>query len=365
MRIAIDALPLLVRSAGIKNYLYHWIAHLRRIAPAGSIRTVPELGELGPLHHDASMGGRVRTFTGLAGLALSSYMRLPVYDWLAGSAEVFHASTLMRHPPRRPRLTATAYDMTCWLLPELHSAANLRADRTYSELLKRAHGLIAISESTKADTVRTLGVSPDRITVIYPGIAGSFFDTAPAEIDRVKTGYRLQRPYVLAVGTIEPRKNVDALVKSFAALPASLREEFDLVLAGPRGWASAETRELLGGVRYLGYVPEPDLAPLTAGAALFAYPSLYEGFGFPVAQAMAAGVAVLTSDVSSLPEIAGDSALLVDPRSPGELVEGLRRLLSSASLRASLGARGRERARRFSWPECAAQSLLFFERMLG
>jgi glycosyltransferase involved in cell wall biosynthesis len=365
MRIAIDAVPLLVRSAGIKNYLYHWIAHLRRIAPAGSIRMVPELGELGALHHDSSMAGPVRTFTGLAALALSNYTPLPVYDLLAGHAGLFHASTLMRHPPRRPRLIATAYDMTCWLMPELHSAANLRADRAYSELLKRAHGLIAISESTKADTIRTLGISPDRITVIYPGIPVSFFETEPAEIARVRAAYRLERPYVLAVGTIEPRKNVDALIRGFAALPAGLREEFTLVLAGPSGWASAETRGLLGSVRYLGYVPEPDLAPLTAGAAAFAYPSLYEGFGFPVAQAMAAGVAVLTSNVSSLPEIAADAALLIDPRSPAELIGGLNRLLSSASLRADLGARGRQRARRFSWPDCAAQSLRFFERMLG
>jgi alpha-1,3-rhamnosyl/mannosyltransferase len=284
---------------------------------------------------------------------------------LAGRAGVFHASTLMRHPPRRPRLTATAYDMTCWLMPQLHSAANLRADRTYSELLQRAHGIIAISESTKADTVRTLGISPDRIAVIYPGIAASFFDTVPAEIDRVRAAYRLQRPYVLAVGTIEPRKNIGALIQSFAALPASLREEFELVLAGPSGWASTETRGLLDRVRYLGYVPEPDLAPLTAGAALFAYPSLYEGFGFPVAQAMAAGVPVLTSNISSLPEIAAGGALLIDPQSPAELTGGLHRLLSSPSLRAGLGAGGRVRARQFSWPECAAQSLLFFQRMLG
>ena len=365
MRIAIDAAPLLVRSAGIKNYLYHWISHLRRIAPPGSIRTVPELGQLGPLHHDASMAGPIRTFTGLAGLALSNYTPLPVYDWLAGSAGLFHASTLTRRPPRRPRLTATAYDMTCWLMPHLHSAANLRADRTYSELLKRACGLIAISESTKADTVRTLGISPDRITVIYPVSPNRSSIPCPLKSRASSAAYALQRPYVLAVGTIEPRKNVAALLRSFATLPPALRDEFELVLAGPAGWASAETAGLLSSARYLGYVPEPDLAPLTAGAAVFAYPSLYEGFGFPVAQAMAAGVAVLTSNVSSLPEIAGDGALLIDPQSPAELTDGLRRLLSSASLRAALGARGRVRARRFSWPDCAAQSLRFFEQMLG
>ncbi|HWD00009.1 MAG TPA: glycosyltransferase family 1 protein [Candidatus Sulfopaludibacter sp.] len=365
MQIAIDAAPLLVRSAGVKNYLYHWLTHLRRLAPEGSIRTLPPLGELGPLNHDSSMAGRLGTFAGLGALALSNYTPLPVFDWLTRRADVFHASTLVRHPPKRPRLTATVYDMTCWLLPELHSAANLRADRTYCELLRGADGLIAISQSSKDDAVRCLGIRPERIRVIYPGIADAFFDPPSAEVERVRARYGLQRPYVLAVGTIEPRKNIGALVKAYAALPAEIRAESELVLAGPSGWASAETTGLVASVRYLGYVPEPDVAPLTAGAAVFAYPSLYEGFGFPVAQAMAAGSAVITSNVSSLPEITGDAALLIDPRSEAELTEALERLLSTPSLRATLGARGRERAARFRWPDCAAQSLDFFHSITG
>lgn len=364
MRIAIDAVPLLVRSAGVKNYLYHWLTHLRRAAPPGTIETVPSLRGLGPLNHDASIASGPRTFAGLAGLALSNYTKLPVFDWLARGADVFHASTLVRNPPKRPRLTATIYDMTCWLMPELHSPANLRADRSYSEVLRKAGGMIAISQSSKDDAVRLLGLPPERIRVIYPGIADSFFDPAPGAIQAVREHYKLHRPFVLAVGTIEPRKNVEALINSFAALPQDVRMEFDLVLAGPGGWADAATTSLLRSVRYLGYVPEPDIAPLTAAASVFAYPSLYEGFGFPVAQAMAAGTAVITSNVSSLPEIAGDAAVLIDPRSPAELTNGLERLLQSPELRKELGERGRQRARRYRWPECAEQSLEFFRDVL-
>jgi alpha-1,3-rhamnosyl/mannosyltransferase len=116
-------------------------------------------------------------------------------------------------------------------------------------------------------------------------------------------------------------------------------------------------------LRYLGYVAEADIAPLTAAATVFAYPSLYEGFGFPVAQAMAAGTPVITSNVSSLPEITGDAALLIDPRSPGELRDGLSRLLLSPRLRAELAAKGRLRARAFRWETCAAQSLVFFQEV--
>ena len=361
MRIVIDAVPLLVRSAGVKNYLYHWLTHLRAAAPPGTISTLPPMRELGALNHDASMAGRVRTFTGLATLAASNYTPLPVFNWLTRSADVFHASTLVRHPPRRPRLTATVYDMTCWLLPELHSAANLRADRSYSEILRRADRLIAISQSSKDDAVRTLGLAPERVTVIYPGIARAFFDPAADAVERVRAKYGLRRPFVLAVGTVEPRKNVDTLVKAFSGVTGDV----DLVLAGPRGWASAETTGLLQSVRYLGYVPEADIAPLTAAATVFAYPSLYEGFGFPVAQAMAAGTAVVTSNVSSLPEIAGDAAVLIDPRSQGELTAALERLLGDGELRARMVERGRQRARLFQWADCAARSLDFFRDAAG
>jgi alpha-1,3-rhamnosyl/mannosyltransferase len=365
MRVVIDAVPLLIRSAGVKNYLYHWIEHLRRAAPPETISTFPTLGGLGPLRHNCSVAGRWRTGTGLAALALSNYTPLPVLDWLTHGADVFHCSGLTRQPPRRPRLTATIHDMTCWLMPELHPAANRRADRNFEAILRRADGLIAVSESTKRDAVRVLGLRPEKITVIHSGIAAAFFDPGTEAIDAVRVRYSLNRPFVLFIGTIEPRKNIDMLLDAFEALPAAVRQEFDLVVAGPMGWASAETAARVRRVRYLGYIPEPDIAPLTAAATVFAYPSLYEGFGFPVAQAMAAGTPVIASNVSSLPEITGDAALLIDPRSLTELRDALSRLLLSPTLRAELAARGRSRARAFRWETCAAQCLGFLREVAG
>jgi len=363
-RVVIDAVPLLIRSAGVKNYLYHWIQHLWRAAGRDFIRTFPAMDAFAPLVHDRSTAGMVRTTSGLAALALSNYVRLPVLDWMTRGADLFHASNLVRHPPSRPRLTATVHDMTCWLMPQLHSPANLRAERSFAALLKRAHGLIAVSECTRNDAVRTLGLDRRKIRVIYSGVAEPFFQTNAAAIEAVRARYRLARPFVLFVGTIEPRKNIDTLLDAYEALPASLRQEFALAIAGPAGWAPAATRARLAKVHYLGYVPEPDLAPLTAAATVLAYPSLYEGFGFPVAQAMAAGIPVVTSNVSALPEIAGDSALLVDPRSPGELRDALNRLLLSPALRAELAALGRARAQAFRWETCAARSLEFFRDIL-
>ncbi len=171
---------------------------------------------------------------------------------------------------------------------------------------------------------------------------------------------------MLYVGTIEPRKNLDTLLDAWRTCDPILRDEFDLVIAGPRGW---EFRQDLARIdaeaMYLGYVPEADLPGLVAGATAFVYPSLYEGFGFPVAQAMAAGVAVLTSNNSCLPEITDGAALLADPRSVSEVSCGLSQLLESESLRADLARRGRLRAARFTWENCANQSLAFFRKIAG
>jgi alpha-1,3-rhamnosyl/mannosyltransferase len=363
MRVAVDAVPLLVRSAGVKNYLYYWITHLRRTKGTDAIDTFPALGDLGELHHDRSIAGRWRTFSGLATLALANYTPLPVLGLAARGADVFHATNLVRRPPGKMRLSTTLHDMTSCLMPELHPRANRRADSAFAGLLRRADGIIAVSASTRNDAVRALGIPEERITVVHSGIADAFFAPGAAAVEEVRRRYGLERPFVLFIGTVEPRKNLDGLLDAWAAVPASLREEFELVLAGPIGWASPQTAARVRSMRYLGYVPEADLAPLTAAAALFAYPSLYEGFGFPVAQAMAAGVPVVTSNVSSLPEIAGDAAVLVDPRSLQELRDALVRLMTSPSLRADLSARGRARAQRFRWQTCAEQSWDFFRKL--
>jgi glycosyltransferase involved in cell wall biosynthesis len=363
MRVLIDATPLLVRSAGVKNYLYHWIDHLRRAAGADTIRTLPAIAESSGLRHDSSVAGRLRTVRGLGMLALANYTALPVIDLAARQADIFHASVLVRRPPRSARLTATVHDLTAFLMPELHSAANRRAEESFAGIMRRADGLIAVSESTRQDAVRVLGIAPERITVIHSGVADNFFDCPAAVVDAVRRRYGLGRGFVLFVGTIEPRKNLDVLLDAYEALPVGLREHYEMVVAGPEGWHAGRTMERLQHVRYLGYVPEEDLAPLTAAATVFAYPSLYEGFGFPVAQAMAAGVPVITSNVSAMPEVAGNAAILVDPRSQSELRSALSRVLTSPELRISMAASGRERAKQFRWTECAGRSLKFFERI--
>jgi alpha-1,3-rhamnosyl/mannosyltransferase len=360
VNIAIDATPLLVRSAGVKNYLYHWITWLRRLAGQDTISTFPAFRTLPPLDHNRSLARPLRTYSTLAALALSNYTPLRAVEWMTRGADVFHATVLTHRPPRRARLTATIHDMTAWTMPDLHPNANRRAEAAFARLARAADRLIAVSQCTKDDAVRVLGLPPDRIAVIHSGVSDAFFDPPREDIEAVRDRYGLARPFVLFVGTVEPRKNLDLLIEAFQSLPQSVREAHELVVAGPMGWAADATRAKLAGTRYLGYVPEGELPALTGAASVFAYPSLYEGFGFPVAQAMAAGTAVVTSNVSSLPEIAGDTAILVDPRSTSELRSALDRLLTSPDLQRKMAARGRERADRYRWSTCAEKSLQFF-----
>lgn len=359
MRITIDATSLLLRSAGVKNYTYHWLRHLRRgVASGEQIEAFPLLGSVNRLDHEASALSFLQTAPRLAALYAVNALGPAALDLAMGRSDIFHASNQVHHAPEKSRLTATVHDLTAFLMPELHTPANVRADQVFAErILEKAHGLIAVSENTRQDAIRVLRIAPEKITTIYSGIAPEYFDAAPTP--RAK-------PYVLYVGAIEPRKNLDTLLDAWAVLAPDLRQTFDLVLAGPMGWAPAPTQaRIRAHSTYLGYVPEADLPGLIAGAALFVYPSLYEGFGFPVAQAMAAGVAVLTSNVSCLPEVAGEGALLVDPRSVADLASALGRALESETLRAELGRRGKERARQYSWEKCAAQSLDFFRTVAG
>jgi glycosyltransferase involved in cell wall biosynthesis len=358
MRICVDATSLLLRSAGVKNYVYHWMRSLKAEAPQHEITAFPLLGEVGALDHERSMLSLYQTLPRIALLHLVNIRGSRVIDRVV-QADVFHASNLVRNLPSRGRLTGTIYDMTAMLMPEVHTEGNVRAERSYAErVLKRADGLIAISESAKADAVRLLRLDERRIAVIHPGIDERFFSAAPLRRDK---------PYVLFVGTIEPRKNLDALLDAWLELPIATREAHDLLISGPVGWSSQRTldriRSGIVGVEYLGYVPEADLPSLTAGASAFAYPSLYEGFGFPPAQALAAGVPVITSNISSLPEVVGDAGVLLDPRDSFAIRDAIQRLLLSASEREELGRRARERARRFTWKNSAERSAEFFARL--
>jgi alpha-1,3-rhamnosyl/mannosyltransferase len=359
----------MLRSAGVKAYVWHWAKALVELAGPDAVRTFPSVDFSARLDHEHSMAGTAETLAGLATLYATNYLRLPVLNFRLGGAKLFHATNQVRRPPKTPLLTSTLHDLTCWSMPSMHTEGNIRADSEFaSRVWKRADALIAVSENTRRDAIEYLGIAPDRIVAIHSGVADAYFEVDDAAASAARAKYRLEKPFVLVVGTIEPRKNTARLLESWASLAGRYRSDFELVFAGPAGWADEATlsrlRNPATGVRWLGYVDEASLPGLTRAAAVAAYPSLYEGFGFPVAQAMAAGTAVLTSNVSSLPEVGADGCEYVDPHSAESIAAGLARLLDSGELRRSLGAAGaRTASERYRWNICAGRSLDMFRRL--
>jgi glycosyltransferase involved in cell wall biosynthesis len=223
--------------------------------------------------------------------------------------------------------------------------------------VRRAASLLPVSEWTRQDLVRLFPRAAGKERVILEAAAPPAHFADGAE---VAGRLGLERPFVLSVGTLEPRKNLGRLVEAWSRLPDDLRREHTLALVGPTGWeldeVLAPVRASGDDIRMTGFVSDEDLAALYGGCAVFAYPSLYEGFGLPVLEAMQQGAAVLSSDTSSLPEVGGDTVAYVNPLDVPGIAAALERLLRDPAERARLGAAGRERAAQFSWDETARQT---------
>lgn len=260
----------------------------------------------------------------------------------------------------------TVHDLGYLVYPEAHT----RFDRWYLDWTTRRHTrvaahLLADSEATQRDLVRHYGADPQRISVVYPGLDPLFRPVEdPGRLAAVRQRYHLARDYVIHVGTLQPRKNLPRLLDAFEVLPRYLpttRPVPQLVLVGKRGWLAdpivARAEAMEERVRLLGHVAREDLPALLSGARALVMPSLYEGFGFPVLEAMACGTPVVASNVSSLPEVAGEAALLVDPHDTEALTEALVRVLTDVELRQSLRQRGLQRARQFTWRAAAEETL--------
>lgn len=253
-----------------------------------------------------------------------------------------------------------------------YPAAHRPWDRLYLDLSTHYHirvaaHILADSRATRDDLIREYDADPARIIVVYPGVDETLRRVDdPAAIAAVRAKYGIPGEYALYVGTLHPRKNLVRLIEAFSALESSTLK---LVIAGQKGWLYdsifARVRELGMEQRVIfpGYVADADLPALLSGARVFAFPSLYEGFGFPVLEAMACGVPVVCSNVSSLPEVAGDAALLVDPLDTRAWATALEQALMDEELRAELIRRGHAQVRRFSWRRAAEETLRVLERV--
>jgi glycosyltransferase involved in cell wall biosynthesis len=285
---------------------------------------------------------------------------IPV-ETLTGPLDVFYSPDFVLPPTlRTTRTLLTVHDLSFLHYPEHFVPKLVRyLTQVVTHSVARADHVLADSEATRADLIAHLGTSPEEVEVLYSGVDPRFCpQPEPGETERIRARYGLdERPYILSVGTVQPRKNYVRLIQACADLKA----EAQLVIAGGWGWLYekivAEAEKHPNRVRLLGFVDDADLPALYRNAALFVMPSLYEGFGLPVLEAMACGVPAICSDASSLPEVAGDAGLLVDPLDVGGLTAAMARALDDADLRRKMVARGIAQAAQFTWQKSAHQLL--------
>jgi glycosyltransferase involved in cell wall biosynthesis len=299
------------------------------------------------------------------------YLRWPKLDLLLGGTDLFFMPNLnFAAFSSRTKVCVTAHDLSFERYPETfswkrrlwHSFVNFRA------LCRRADRILAVSESTRQDLIDLYRISKQKVQTVQSGVSDRFrpIDRNSVELLRTKEKYGLPYQFILYLGTVEPRKNLVSLIRAYNLLQksgSSDLQRYHLVIAGEQGWKcreileEIERSEFRDKILLIGFVADEDKPALYNLSGLFVYPSFFEGFGFPPVEAMRSGVPIVVSNTSSFPEVVADAGVLIDPYQPQELYQAMKEVLSSRELRESLGKKGLQRSKEFSWYR-AAQSVL-------
>lgn len=366
MRIGIDARSLRCPRTGIGNYIHGIVQMLPQIAPEHeyflySNREIELAGVNGDVNRRVD----------------HALTLCPGSVWLMGRGgalarrdhvDVFWATTaiLPAGIPRNVLKIVTVYDVVWLLFPETMKTKNLVGCRMFARrAISGADKVVVISRSTGEDLVRFLGIPDERIKLVYPGIHGRYTPQEPEKAAAyISSKYRVPRRYMAAVGTIEPRKNLNLLVKVLEILKSRDKLDCTLLIAGASGWKNSHLYAEIRAagltdaeIQFLGYLPDEDLPFFYSGAQVFLFPSMYEGFGIPPVEAMACGVPVVASNATCMPEVLGDAAILVPPTSAEGMADAILRVLGDENLRGSMRAAGIERAQKFGAGRCAREML--------
>lgn len=352
------------RSAGVHQYILHLLRHL----PEAGCRVTAFLGPSSP----AEAGWTVRR----SRLPTHRPLARILWEQVCQPAALHQAGVDLTHGPAYVVPLAascptvvTVHDLSFLRFPHLLRPANRLYLRLFTRAsVRRARRIIAVSAHTADETARLLGADRHKMRVVYHGVDPLFRPLPPQAVAAWREKRGLPERLVLAVGTLEPRKNLPRLIEAFASLN---RPDLTLALVGGRGWYDqeiydcVERRGVKERVIFPGYVANEDLVWWYNAALVFAYPSLYEGFGLPVLEAQACGTPVLTSNGSALPEAAGDGGVLVDPYRVEAIAEGLGRLLDNESLRAEMRQRGLAHAARFNWHQTAKETVDVYRQAMA
>ncbi|GAB4530651.1 MAG: glycosyltransferase family 1 protein [Anaerolineae bacterium] len=369
--IAIDYTPAYEQGAGIGRYVRELVAALARLDEATTYKLFVAGAQALPQPPGENFIWRSVRLSPKWLARFWHRLQVPVpVEAITGKIDLYHATDFVL-PPTRARSILTVHDLSFIRVPEAASP-RLKAylDAVVPRSCQRATHILADSQATKDDLVTFYNLSPDKVTVLLSGVDARF---KPTQVDmsplRAKYGFS-ERPYVFCVGTVQPRKNYIRLIQALAQLRAA-GHDLALVIAGGRGWldnpiyAAIQESGMRDYVHLIGFADDADLPSLYSGAFCVAFTSLYEGFGLPVLEGMACGTPVITSDVSSMPEVAGDAALLVDPYQTEAIVDAIRQLLEDSALRERLVARGFAQAARFTWENSARELMAVYGRVLS
>jgi glycosyltransferase involved in cell wall biosynthesis len=287
--------------------------------------------------------------------------------WILGKVDILHSTTFCTPQDHYGKLIVTIYDISFLIVPEYHIEANRQhcLEGTL-DAVRYADCIVAISHSGKEDLVHYFDADPDKIVVTHLAAKDIFSPRGLEERDRVLEKYGIPGDFIFTVGSFEPRKNIGTLVRAYMNLPERVKNHYSLVIAGGKGWMNSDIELLIESqdtarIRRIGYVDEQDLPSLYSAAAVFVYPSYYEGFGLPILEAMSCGAPVITSNTSSMPEIGGGAALYFDPTDVQQLNTLLLEVTGDENLRNDLSRKGIKRAGEFSWDKTARATLKMYE----
>lgn len=383
MRVALDVRPCLGSLTGVGRYTAELARALAGLAPEVDLTLWLAARQTSLV--DERLDAEVRALAPPAKLRLSpisnallytpvaqrfwrSWPRfLPVPDWAPGGVDVFHAPYWPLPLSRRTPLVLTVHDLLALLHPEWGTPALHEELRTICALAPEAAQVIADSQATRDDLLSVARVEQSRVTTVPLAASPEFLRPQSSEaVAAVRQAYALERPYIVSLATLEPRKNLGALVDAYDRACAQGLEA-DLVLIGGKGWGEDTLtprveRPRQGRVRLTGYVPREDLPPLLAGALLMAFVTLGEGFGLPALEALAVGCPLVASDIPVLHEVVGPCALYADPRDPESIAHALVRLGGDSDLMARLRRHGQERAAGYTWERTAQETLAVYRR---
>jgi len=378
MKILVDIRPLSPgRITGIEEYTIELLNHFLKVDKNNTYLLFYNAFRKGPLPEHWKMNDRVSVINwripNKVFDPLNMLLGLPKLDRIFKSDIIFSPHYNLLSKTRQTPHIMTFHDVSSLHHPEFFPLRKRywMWSQNYKKSAERANAIIADSEFTKWDLVEMLNISPEKITTIYPGVNKVF---SPMQKDseklvEFKNNRFLQKPFILYLGTVEPRKNVNALIRAFNGLKKDKTyKDFQLIIAGELGWLyrsilkEAKKSPYRNSIRFLGRVPNEDKQMLYNLSEVFVFPSFFEGFGFPPLEAQACGTPVIAADRTSLPEILGDSAMLISPWKVEEIVNALKIILSNNSARGALITKGLENAKKYSWDKTAQQTLDVFQK---